>query len=110
MDVQGCHLLIASVKMGPQRGRLKFTTLALNLHSAVPPVTYTVDNDNTDGNSAAVHSSLAEGLACVQLAHWAEMSLLFFWHSCIIHLEVTQICSKGDILCIFVDKKQDLSC
>ena len=81
MDVLGCHLLIASVKMidpSPQRGRLKFTATALNLHFAFPPVTYSADNDDTDCNPAALYSSLAEGLVHVQLAQWAEMSLLLF--------------------------------
>lgn len=41
MDVQGCHLWIASVKMidsGPQRGRFKFTALKFDFCFALPQV------------------------------------------------------------------------
>lgn len=51
MDVQGCHLRIASVKMidpSSQRGRLKFTALELNLHCAFPRVRYSADDDDDD--------------------------------------------------------------
>lgn len=72
MDVPGCHLRIASVKMidpSPQRGRLKFTALDLNLPS--PEARYSADDD--DGRPTDVYSSLTEGRARVQLAQWAEL-------------------------------------
>lgn len=65
MDVQSCHLRIASVKMidpSLQRGQLKFTALELNLHCAFPLVRYSTD----------VCSSHIEGWACVQLAQGTE--------------------------------------
>lgn len=76
MDVRGCHLRIASVKMidpSPRRGRLKFTAPERNLHRALassqifrPPTTVT--------SAADVRSSLCGGgRARVQLARRAEL-------------------------------------
>ncbi len=73
MDVQGCHLRIASVKMidpGPQRGRLKFTALEFNSHCASPQVRYSADDG--DDHSTAVCSSHTEGRARIQLAWRAD--------------------------------------
>lgn len=67
MDVQGCHLQIASVKMidpSLQRGQLKFTTPNLKLAlCASPGVTCTADE--YDGSSTAVNASLTQTLAHV---------------------------------------------
>ena len=74
MDVQGCHLRIASVKMidpSPQRGRLKFTALDLNLPS--PPRARRSADDGGGGRPTDVYSSLTEGRARVQLARRAEL-------------------------------------
>lgn len=70
IDVQGCHLRIASVRMidpSLQRGQFKFTLLALNLHCAFPQVRYSAADDDD------VYSSLTEGRGCIQLAQWAEL-------------------------------------
>lgn len=75
MDVRGCHLRIASVKMidpSPQRGRLKFTALEFKLPLCFPPqVRHSAEEDDDDSND--VCSSHTKGRARVQLAQRVEL-------------------------------------
>lgn len=75
MDVQGCRLRIASVKMidpSSRRGRLKFTAPELRPRRAFTQDGRSADDDD-GGDSTDVCSSQPRGRACVQLAQWAEL-------------------------------------